>query len=156
MLDRHGYSTKKDRIYLQCFDYAEVRRIRSELGYRGRLIQLLDDGEMDGAGTDYDRLRTRAGLEELALVADGIGPSIETVVTGRRPGEYVISDLVRLAHDLGLEVHPYTLRADELPGYVQSLEDLLRILLLDAGVDGLFTDYPDRGSAFVRSMKSVR
>jgi glycerophosphoryl diester phosphodiesterase len=156
LLDRYGYSTKNDRIYLQCFDYAEVRRLRGELGYRGRLIQLLGGGEMDGAVTDYDRLRTRAGLEELARVADGIGPSLQMLVTGERPGEYHISNLVGLAHDLGLEVHPYTLRADALPKYAASLEELLRIFFVEAGVDGLFTDHPDRGAAFVRSLNKAR
>jgi glycerophosphoryl diester phosphodiesterase len=47
-------------------------------------------------------------------------------------------------------VHPYTLRADALPDYAASLEDLLRIFLIDAGVDGVFTDFPDRAVAFLR------
>jgi len=56
-----------------------------------------------------------------------------------------------MAHDLKLEVHPYTLRADALPGFATSLEDLLGICFQQAGVDGAFTDHPDRAAAFVRA-----
>jgi glycerophosphoryl diester phosphodiesterase len=43
-----------------------------------------------------------------------------------------------------LLVHPYTLRADSLPDQVASLEQLFDILVKQARVDGLFTDFPDR------------
>src|ERR1043166_4966177 len=38
VLSRYGYRTKADKVFLQCFDYQEVKRLRNELGYRGRLI----------------------------------------------------------------------------------------------------------------------
>ena len=47
-------------------------------------------------------------------------------------------------------MHPYTFRADALPDYAGSLEDALRIFLVDADVDGVFTDFPDRAVAFLR------
>ena len=39
--------------------------------------------------------------------------------------------------------HPYTLRADELPKCVATVDELLRVLFDEAKVDGLFTDFPD-------------
>jgi glycerophosphoryl diester phosphodiesterase len=77
-------------------------------------------------------------------------------VTGRTNGVLQITDLVKNAHDLKLEVHPYTLRADELPKYAPSLEELFRIFFVEAKVDGAFTDFPDRGSAFVRSLNKAK
>ncbi len=155
VLARYGYKTRTDRIYLQCFDFTEVKRIRDELGYKGRLIQLIGES-VPHESTDYRRLVTRQGLQELARVADGIGPALGQVVQGKAGGALMITDLVKIAHDLKLEVHPYAFRADALPDYATSLEDLLRIFLEQAGVDGLFTDHPDRAAAFVRRLDGNR
>lgn len=149
MLARHGYRTKTDPVFVQCFDYNEVKRIRQELGYQGRLIMLL--GDKKGAdNTDFAYLKTPAGLAELAKVADGIGPALQAVATGTSKATVKITDLVRDAHAVKLAVHPYTARADELPAYASSLEDVLDVFYRQAGVDGLFTDFPDRAAAFLR------
>jgi glycerophosphoryl diester phosphodiesterase len=153
VLADYGYADQDDLVYLQCFDWNETRRIRGELGYRGKLIQLLGENDWGEApGVDYDTLRTKEGLAEIAKVADGIGPWANQIVTGvDASGAVRMTDLVENAHAQGLAVHPYTFRADALPGYADSLEDQLRIFLVDAGVDGVFTDFPDRAVAFVRS-----
>ncbi len=156
ILARYGYTTRADKVYLQCFNFAEIKRIRTELGYRGKLIQLLGEYGPGRAAIDYLFLKTRRGLEKLAQVADGIGPSIKLVVTGRRSGRFRITKLVKNAHDFQLEVHPYTFRADLLPKYAPSLEELFRIFLVEAGVDGVFTDHPDRGAAFLRGRNRTR
>jgi glycerophosphoryl diester phosphodiesterase len=152
VLARNGYKTKADPFYLQCFDFDEVKRIRGALGYQGKLVQLIDDNRARTSDTDYERLRTRRGLEEVARVADGIGPGLQHVV-GRTENGLQIADLVRDAHDLMLEVHPYTFRADALPPGVASFEELLRVFVVQIGVDGVFTDQPDRALAFVRSLE---
>jgi glycerophosphoryl diester phosphodiesterase len=152
VLADYGYADPDDPVFLQCFDWNETRRIRTELGWRGRLVQLLGENAWDEApDVDYDALRTKDGLAAIAHVADGIGPSMSHVVTGvdagRRP---MLTDLVANAHAVGLAVHPYTFRADALPAYASSLEDAFRIFLIDADVDGVFTDFPDRAVAFLR------
>jgi glycerophosphoryl diester phosphodiesterase len=84
-------------------------------------------------------------------VADGIGPALPHVVTGETKATLNITPLVKDAHAHRLEVHPYTLRADAMPGYAASLEELLEIFVQQAGVDGVFTDHPDRAATFVRA-----
>ena len=54
-----------------------------------------------------------------------------------------ITSLVANAHAVGLKVHPYTLRVDDLPKCVSSADELLDLLVNEAGIDGLFTDFPD-------------
>jgi glycerophosphoryl diester phosphodiesterase len=156
VLDRYGYTTKTDKIYLQCFDFAEVKRIRAELGYQGKLIQLLGEYGPDSAAIDRVVFKTRRDLEKVSKVADGIGPSIRLIVTGKRRGKLQITNLVKNAHDLGLAVHPYTFRADALPEYAASLEEMFRIFLIQLGVDGVFTDHPDRGVAFLRNQNEAK
>lgn len=143
VLARYGYRTKADAVYLQCFEFAEVKRLRAELGYRGRLVQLLGD---DAEGKS---LSTPAGLAEVAKFADGIGPALNLVVRFEAGGEHRLTDLVAAAHAVSLEVHPYTFRADDLPKYAASLDELLRIFLREAQVDGVFTDFPARAVAFI-------
>jgi glycerophosphoryl diester phosphodiesterase len=152
VLADYGYADPDDAIFLQCFDWNETQRIRNELGWRGKLVQLLGENVWDEApGVDYDALRSKDGLGAIARVAEGIGPFMRHVVTGvDADGRPVITDLVTNAHALGLAVHPYTFRADALPDYAKSLEELFRLFLIDAGVDGVFTDFPDRAVAFLR------
>jgi glycerophosphoryl diester phosphodiesterase len=151
LLARYGYQTKEDKFYLQCFDFDELKRLRNELGYQGKLVQLIGEISQTESGTDYNFLKSQRGLEEVAKVADGIGPSLQHIVTGKANGALKVTDLVKHAHQLKLQVHPYTFRADALPNYATSLEELFDIFLFRVGVDGLFTDHPDRGAAFVRS-----
>ena len=149
LLARYGYKTKTDKVYVQCFDEAEVRRIRTGLGYQGRLVQLIEGSRplLD----EHKHLRTPEGLAEVAKVADGIGPALPDVITRTDGGALQATSLVRDAHAAGLVVHPYTFRADALPPGIASLEDLLRLALVDIGVDGVFTDHPDRAVAFLRT-----
>lgn len=128
ILKKHGYATKSDPCFLQCFELEEVKRIRRELGWQGRLVFLM------GSFKKGEKVETeKATLADVASVADGIGPSISP-------------DIVRLAmeaHEAGLIVHPYTLRIDDLPKWTKSTDELLHTLFDEAKVDGLFTDFPD-------------
>lgn len=142
LLHRHGYRTRADRAIVQCFDFEETRRIRQELGWQGLLVQLLDDNRPEHA-TDWNRLRTPAGLAEVARVADGIGPSLRHVLAAK-DGAVVPTPLVADAHAAKLLVHAYTARADQLPPGVASFGDLLSLLFEKAGVDGVFSDHPDK------------
>ena len=135
MLSEYGYTGKEDDCYLQCFDQVEMKRIRQELGSSLKLVQLLSD--------QPEELRTSEGLRDIATYAAGIGPDLSHIYefeTNQRPK---LSNLVSLAHQHGLKVHPYTVRVDVLPAGIVRFEQLLS-LLLEAKVDGIFTDFPDR------------
>ena len=144
VLDAHGYTTRDDAVFVQCFDDAELRRIRSELGSELRLVQLIGENSWAETATDYDHLKTAAGLEELSATVDGVGPWINQLYRLRH-GETApqATGLVASAHAAGLLVHPYTLRLDSLPPGFETLDALLDFVIDDLGVDGLFTDFPD-------------
>ena len=130
VLARFGYATKADPCYVQCFEYAELQRLRRELGWKGRLILL--------TGAKAPLLDTAEGLREVAQVVDGIGPPLAAVAEGRVP-----TGLVARAHAAGLKVHPYTLRTDALPKGFADGKAYWRFLAQDVQVDGVFTDFPD-------------
>lgn len=70
----------------------------------------------------------RATLPQVATYAVGIGPSMPAVDQA----------LTSAAHALCLDVHPYTV-----------LQTADMQLLIDAGVDGMFTNFPDRLNALL-------
>jgi glycerophosphoryl diester phosphodiesterase len=132
-----GYSNENDPAFVQCFDAAELARVKHELGSQLRLIQLV------GPEAEYVELLTPAGLRNLAAHAYGLGPRYSQLVEhgqGRRP---IVSPLTRLARDAGLRLHAYTFRRDELPPYARTLEELLELFATEVGVDGWFCDFPD-------------
>lgn len=151
VLTKHGYTKKQHRCYLQCFDEAEVRRVRDELGYQGLLIQLIKHGHDEESGTDYKRLKTPEGLTDIAKVADGIGPSLADIVSWSAAGQLAAGDLVQRAHERGLDVHPWTFRADRLPNNCPSADAILDACYRTAKVDGLFADQPDLAVNYLRS-----
>lgn len=138
VLAEHGFTSKEHTCYLQCFEYDEVRRLRGELGWKGRLIMLMGGGKTGPGGSNFEYLRSDAGLAELSKIVDGIGPPVSSIVSGTK-----ITDLTARAHAHGLLVHPYTLRVDELPKGITTPQQLMRLLFDEAQVDALFTDFPD-------------
>lgn len=139
-----GYESAEDNVYLQCFDPAEVRRIRKDLGCELKLIQLLAPNSWGESEADYDQLLSEAGLSELSAVVDGVGPWIGQLIRmAEIDGQAVSTGLVSAAHAAGLKVHPYTFRVEELvPGF-DSLGEMVRWFVDELKIDGLFTDFPD-------------
>ena len=140
-----GYRSHHDHVYVQCFDAAELRRIRHELGCPLKLIQLIGENSWGESATDFSQLRSKMGLGKLAKTVDGIGPWINRLYRQRKSDGHIRSTgLVQRAHDAGLAVHPYTLRCDDLPQGFATFEALLEYCTRHLSVDGLFTDFPDQ------------
>jgi glycerophosphoryl diester phosphodiesterase len=150
ILARYRYATKADACFLQCFELTEVKRIRGELGWKGRIVMLINGRGKELDGVDHDALCTPAGMKEIALVADGIGPSLNRIVTWTSATEHKVTDLVKDAHAAGLVVHPYTIRIDELPKNCPSTEALHVALFREAGIDGVFSDFTDVTLAWLK------
>ena len=150
-LSDYGYTKSEDLVYVQCFDPAETRRMREVLKTDLKLVQLIGSKNPNSA-IDYEQMILPSGLKLIAGYADGIGPSIQHIVKDiQQDGQPILSSLVQDAHKLNLKVHPYTLRTDRLPPQVINFDHLLRILFLDANVDGIFTDFPDLAVDFLRN-----
>ena len=137
ILSEYGYKTKSDNCIFQCFDAKELERVRKELQSELFLVQLMEFPE-----------ETKQ-LTHFATYADGIGPWYKQIMDKKIDGTWKFTSLVKDAHELGLKVHTYTLRADQL-GDFSSFEENVNTLLLDANVDGCFTDFPDKVLAILK------
>ena len=123
-LRKLGLDTPDSPVWIQCFDHDELRRIRHELGHKGKLVALTGS-----------KPPTDEELAEIATFADAIGPSRRAIENDdgtpiERP------TLVERAHAAGLAVFPYTFKAE--------IEETRRFFRKHR-VDGLFTDFPNLG-----------
>ncbi|QOD59469.1 glycerophosphodiester phosphodiesterase [Polaribacter haliotis] len=137
ILADYGYKTKKDNCILQCFDAKELESIRKELKSDLFLVQLMEFPE------------EAKNLKHFATYADGIGPWYKQILDKKINDKWEFTSLVLDAHELGLKVHPYTFRADQLDEF-NSFEEMMQTLLIDANVDGAFTDFPDKIVEFLK------
>ena len=137
ILSDYGYKTKKDNCILQCFDAKELERIRVDLKSELFLVQLIEFPE-----------ETKQ-LKHFASYADGIGPWYKLILNEIVNKKYTFTSLVSDAHQLGLKVHPYTFRADQFVEF-STFKEMMQTLLIDANIDGAFTDFPDLMVDFLR------
>lgn len=150
-LKAYGYTSKQDKVFLQTFSWDEVKRLRDELlpeaGIDLKLVMLVGDDE------EYQWMFNAEGMAEVARYADGFGPEKGLIIDSEsKPGALEQSELVELAHANGMQVHPYTFRADDgqVPDWAGSFEAMLEAFLFEANIDGVFTDFPDRAVDFLR------
>lgn len=120
LLDEFGLRRRaaaRRQVLIQSFSEASLRKTHA-LDPRLPLVQLTTGLEPSAA--------IRARLATIAGYAVGIGPAKSTVDRA----------LVEASHDRGLEVHPYT---------VNETPEMKALIAL--GVDGMFTNFPDRLAA---------
>jgi glycerophosphoryl diester phosphodiesterase len=152
VLEAAGWHRADSPVFLQSFEPATLRRLADEFRSPLPRIQLIAENDWgEVPGVDYDALVTDEGLAAVAGYAAGIGPWVGRLYRGRdAAGEAQLTDLVERAHAAGLLVHPYTFRSDALPAGIDSFDALLALFVDRLGVDGLFTDFPDRARAFLQ------
>jgi glycerophosphoryl diester phosphodiesterase len=134
VLKQFGYESAESKCYIQCFEPDELKRLH-QVGTTLKLVQLLG-GLPRG---ESDATKAMAAINEYA---DGVGPAIPALVTVV-DGEVKSSGIVEAAHAAGLQIHPYTIRADQLPPWAKDIEQLHQVLFVELKVDGAFTDFPD-------------
>ena len=145
LLADYGYKDADSKCFIQCFDPFLLKYIKNELHSKLRLIQLIGKNEWkEVPGLNFNKLLTKEGLKEVAGYAYGIGPDISQLFVNYQSGSLKLNNVAEWAHEAGLKIHPYTLRADSLPKGL-TYKKVIKALLLKAKVDGLFTDFTDKG-----------
>lgn len=143
-LKAYGYVGRDSGAIVQSFDAAELQRVKHELmpqrGLDLPLTQLL-------SGVECSHL----SLAEIATYADNIGVALNMLFgTNGQTASIEPTDLVKQAHAHGLGVHVYTLRADQLPSPFIDFDELHQFVFERVGVDGVFSDFPDRSVRFLK------
>ncbi|MGQ0767131.1 MAG: glycerophosphodiester phosphodiesterase [Gemmatimonadota bacterium] len=154
-LGRHGLDDADAPVFIQSFEVENLRRLSGLT--RVRLIQLLDvrGAPYDSPGFTYDSMSTAGGLATIRTYADGIGPHKERVIRTTPNASPNPSTLVSDAQARGLVVHVWTLRSDRpfLPSTYSGDASAEYQAFRRAGVDGVFTDFPDHAIAALRTCR---
>jgi glycerophosphoryl diester phosphodiesterase len=131
VLREMGYRSPEDLIFVQSFELDCLERLHDQHQLPHPLIYLI------GGGKETAEAFTESHISNLSRTIQGIGPSKRLLE--RSP------NLVRIAQRHGLQVHPYTLRADDpYPSNSHhSFKAELNHWFWESGVDGVFTDFPD-------------
>ena len=166
-LKHYGYVAQDDNAVVQVFDPNGLKRIHDtlqpELEMNLRLVQLMGETrwdmtfQPDAEGKlepyDYDWMYQEGGMQRIATYADGIGPWKPMVIEDSSTRDDIkVTPMVEEAHAQGLIVMPDTFRLDEgrIPDWASDYDDMLRAFFVDARVDGVFTDYPDRAVQWLK------
>jgi glycerophosphoryl diester phosphodiesterase len=161
-LKKARMNDRNDPVFVQAFELTPLQRLRTELGLRVPTVFLTGatgapyDLVAAGDPRTYADLTTRRGLQSISGFVDGLGPEKNQVIPRTADGSLgQPTALVADAHRAGMQVHPYTFRAENsfLPPVLRSSPDVAAYgdvltemqAYLDAGVDGFFTDQPDLG-----------
>ncbi|AIE59998.1 alkaline phosphatase D family protein [Bacillus methanolicus] len=115
ILKKNGY-LKKDKVVFQSFSEASLRKLQEIVPKDIPLLQLYSPNMIQGK--NLDDVFNRA-----AEYAEGVGPDKSLVTPA----------FMQEAHEHHMIVHPYT---------VNTKDEMVEQLSL--GVDGMFTNYPDR------------
>jgi glycerophosphoryl diester phosphodiesterase len=158
-LDRAGLTDAGPLVRIESFELTNLVRLRHELGWTGTLVLLAEDGGrpldhvLTGDPRTFADLLTPESLDRLAGTVDAIGPSKHLVI-GRTPDDRLAEPtaLVDDAHAVGLEVTPWTFRAENrfLPAELRVGTDPAAhgdhaaelTAFFGAGVDAVFCDQP--------------
>ncbi len=135
-LQKTGWDRPGSPVFIQSFEDSILRSLRNKTALP--LILLLAESK----GVD---------LADIANYADGIGPSKALLVgkDGRSSG------WIEAAHRVGLKVHPWTFRSDQLPDVFPNAQAEYDFFF-DLGVDGVFSDFANdaRASLLARGARS--
>ena len=156
-LDRNHLNRRGTKVWIQSFEAVNLRLLNDRFKVQVPLIFLTGaTGGPFGDPKTYAQYLTPAGLKELSTYVDGIGPDKSQVIPRNADNTLgTPSSLVKDAHAAGLQVIPYTFRAenqflpldyrigDDPNAYGRAMDE--QITYLKTGLDGLFTDQADIG-----------
>ncbi|MFG1607655.1 glycerophosphodiester phosphodiesterase [Actinoplanes sp. NPDC049265] len=154
-LRNHGLDRAGAPVYIQSFEAGNLIDLRRVHKVKAPLVFLTSaSGSPFGDSRTYADYLTPAGLADLSRWIDGIGPD-KTQIIPATPADAQPTPLIANAHAAGLNVIPYTFRAENqfLPPHLRVGTDPAawgkaideQIAFWRAGVDGLFTDQADIG-----------
>lgn len=132
-LKAHDLNHANAKVFVQSFEPNSLIRLKTELGIKTPLIQLIADDSWNESSTSYAEMLTPNGLAKIASYANGIGPWLNQIIKND-----TFSDVITNAKKHALLVHPFTFRTDVIGSEAKS--KALFEALKKNGIDGLFTD----------------
>ncbi|MDP5337031.1 MAG: esterase-like activity of phytase family protein, partial [Nodularia sp. (in: cyanobacteria)] len=154
--------TDPERVFIQSFEVGNLQELKEVLmpnaGIDIPLVQLLGgasgkpyDFIVSGDPRTYGDLTQPTELANIATYATGIGPNKRLIVPSVGGVLQSPTTLVQDAHAVGLLLHPYTFRNEDifLAAEYNGDPKLEYQQFIELGIDGFFSDFPGTGSLVV-------
>ena len=155
ILNENGYIGTDAPVFVQSFEVGNLQFLNTLTDVP--LVQLFSGAEeqpydfiVSGDTRTYGDLATPGGLDIIADYASGIGPFKRLIVPVDANNQLLPpTSLITDAHDVGLLVHPYTFRNEDvfLAQDYGGNPELEYEQFFKLGVDGVFSDNPDTAFA---------
>lgn len=152
LLQEYGYATLDSPIFIQSFEITNLRRLNQMIEVP--LVQLLGEVEqqpydlvLKGDKRTYGDLTSPSELSQIAIYADAIGPSKRLIIPQGENSQLLSpTSLIQDAHHVGLGVHAWTFRNEDcfLASEYQNQPETEYEAFFSLGLDGVFSDFPDR------------
>lgn len=137
ILAANGYTQENAPVFIQSFEVSNLQKLKTLTPLP--LVQLISeqDSPFDRPDLSYQEMISISGLQQIATYASAIGPSKSIIIAN--------DDLVQNAHQVGLKIHAYTFRNEDvfLPNHLQKNPKAEYRIFYQMGIDGVFSDYPD-------------
>ena len=140
VLNSHGYTRKRDPVFLQLFEEDSLYRLKELTNLP--LVKLFDHPNVntsDAKLKEWSRSFYGIGVWKILII-----PSY-SIETGYKNKLGTPTDLVKRAHQHGLRVHTYTMRNEDKYLAWDFHQDPAKeyFHFLDQGIDGIFTDFTE-------------
>jgi glycerophosphoryl diester phosphodiesterase len=113
------------------------------------LIQLVHTKSIENIAADPNKLdKALKGIKEYAT---GLGVYHFHLLKKNKNRKWEATELAIKAKKVGLLLHPYTLRADQVPDEFESFDKHVKALVEVAQVDGFFSDFTDKTKDLIKS-----
>jgi glycerophosphoryl diester phosphodiesterase len=138
-LNDHGFGTNERPAFFQSFDPATLRRAKEMANTP--LVQLIRNEDVN-----FGALRPSSLAEDAMDYATVIAPH-KSLVIGT---DGVDTGFVQRCHDMGKRVHVWAFVPEAVGQGFANMEEEIDAHI-ELGVDGLFTDFPDRALAVLEA-----
>lgn len=151
VLTKNGLNKKDSPVFIQSFEMTSLKEVKKISPLP--LVFLLDDPNV----IPYDHVLAKDPRTYLQLLNPDEFKKMKETITAIGPHKnYLIpvdkeghlqkpTPLLKMAHEAGLQVHPYTFRSDKefLPKDYEGNPEKEYHRFFELGVDAVFSDFPD-------------
>lgn len=135
-LDESDWKARGIQLVIESFDYEMMHLLRNACGPDKKYVFLTEQVRLP----DNETKLTRSYLEKIAGDFDGVSLDLPLLLDMDDTGTHTIPNgSIELAHELGIEIYGWTLKAEDATGSVD--EYFAKVAM--SGLDGIFVDQPD-------------
>lgn len=135
-LDESNWKARGIELVIESFDYEIMHLLKKACGADKKYVFLTEQEKLPNNETKL----TTAFLEKIAADFDGVSLDLPLLLDLDDSGTHTIPNgSIQLAHELGLEIYGWTLKAEDA---TESVDEYFAKVAM-SGLDGIFVDQPD-------------